>query len=258
MAEKSMMRNNPMPRIRTVDPAAPFLWIRRGLADMRACPGPSLFYGVCFAFMGFVLTYVLQGQPEYLAAAAAGFLILGPALTIGVCAISQRREIGARCALLPTLVAWKNNTANLGLFSLVLIVIFLVWARASLVTFALFFSSAMPDLQSMLTQLAAPENYGFIFLWLGVAALFALLSFSISVIAVPLMIDRQSDAITAALTSIQVLLKNPGAMAMWAAIIAWTGAASLLMGFLGLIVVAPLLGHASWHAYRELIEPEKP
>lgn len=249
-------QNSPIPRIRTIDPAAPFLWIRLGLDDLRACPGPSLFYGVCFAFLGFILAHVLRGQPEYLAAAAAGFLLLGPALTIGVCAISQRRELGARCALWPTLVAWKDNTTNLGIFSLVLIVIFLVWARASLVIFALFFTSAMPDVKSMLIQLAAPENFGFLFLWLSVGALFALLSFSISVIAVPLMMDRQSDAISAALASIQVLLKNPGAMAMWAAIIAWTGAASLLMGFLGLIIVAPLLGHASWHAYRDLVETE--
>ncbi|MDP1957255.1 MAG: DUF2189 domain-containing protein, partial [Rhodocyclaceae bacterium] len=135
-------------------------------------------------------------------------------------------------------------------------VIFLVWARASLVTFAMFFSGSMPDIKSMLIQLAAPENYGFLFLWLGVGSIFALLAFSISIIAIPLMIDRHSDAVTAALASIQVLLKNPGAMAMWAAIIAWTGAASLLMGFLGLIFVAPLLGHASWHAYRDLVETE--
>jgi uncharacterized membrane protein len=249
-------QNSSILRIRTIDPATPFLWIRRGLADLRACPGPSLFYGVCFAFMGFLLAYVLRGEPAYLAAVTAGFLLLGPALTIGVCAISRRREMGAGCALWPTLTAWKDNSANLGLFSLVLIVIFLVWARASLATFAMFFSGSMPDIKSMLTQLVAPENYGFLFLWLVVGAIFALLAFSISIIAIPLMIDRRSDAVTAARASIQVLLKNPGAMAMWAAIIAWTGAASLLMGFLGLIFVAPLLGHASWHAYRDLVETE--
>ena len=241
------------PRLRQVDAGAPFEWIRLGLADLRACPGPSLFYGLCFALAGYLIAWILQGQPQYLAAAVAGFLLLAPALSIGIYALSRRRERGEPCALTPTLTAWRANMASIGLFSLVLLVIFIVWARASMFTFALFFTEAMPDLRSMLTQLASPENLGFLLAWLAVGAAFALLVFAISVVSIPLMLDRRQDAVTAALASIRVVARNPGAMLMWAAIIAWATAAGLLMGFLGIIFVAPLLGHASWHAYRALL-----
>jgi uncharacterized membrane protein len=242
------------PRPRQVDAGAPFQWIRLGLADLRACPGASLFYGLCFALAGYLIAWILRDQPQYLAAAGAGFLLLAPALSIGIYEISRRRERNEPCSLAPTLTAWRANMANIGLFSLVLLVIFLVWARASLVTFALFFTGAMPDMRSMLIQLSNPENLDFVLAWLVVGAVFALLVFAISVVSIPLMMNRRNDAVTAALVSLQVVAKNPGAMAMWAAIIAWAGAAGLLMGFLGIIVVAPLLGHATWHAYRELVE----
>lgn len=240
-------------RLRQVDAGAPFEWIRLGLADLRACPVASLFYGLCFALAGYLIAWSLQGQPQYLAAAVAGFLLLAPALSIGIYALSRRRERGEPCALAPTLTAWRANMANIGLFSLVLLVIFIVWARASMFTFALFFTGAMPDMRSMLTQLANPENLGFLLVWLAVGAAFALLVFAISVVSIPLMMDRHQDAVTAALASIQVVARNPGAMLMWAAIIAWATAAGLLMGFLGIIFVAPLLGHATWHAYRALL-----
>jgi uncharacterized membrane protein len=242
------------PRLRRVDAGAPFQWLRLGLADLKACPGAGLFYGFCFALAGYLIAWILRDSPQYLAAATAGFLLVAPALSIGIYEVSRRRERGEPCALAPTLMAWRENTANIGLFSLVLLMVFLIWARASLVSFAMFFSGAMPDVRSMLAQVSNPENLGFLVAWLAIGAVFALLVFAISVVTIPLMMDRRHDAVTAALVSVQVVFKNPGAMAMWAAIIAWSCAAGLLMGFIGIIVVAPLLGHATWHAYRDLVE----
>lgn len=247
---------NPLlPQPRLVDAGAPFRWIKLGFDDLRACPGPSLFYGVCFAAMGFVFFFALRDRPHYFAAVTAGFMLLGPALAIGLYDLSRRRERHEPCALHPSLTVWRTNLANLALFSLLLIVIYLLWSRASLVTFALFFSGALPDLRTLLLQLLQGDNLAFLLIWLAVGGLFAALVFAISIVSIPLMLDRQVDAITAALTSLRVLARNPGAMAMWAAIIAWLGAASLLMWLVGIVVAGPLLGHASWHAYRELIEP---
>lgn len=242
------------PRLRQVEAGAPFQWIRLGRADLFACPGASLFYGLCFALAGYLIAWTLRSQPQYLAAASAGFLLLAPALSIGIYEISRRRERGEPCALVPTLTVWRSNMANIGLFSLVLLVIFLVWARASMVTFAMFFTGSMPDTRSMLVQVVNPDNFGFLAAWLVVGAVFALLVFSISVVTIPLMMDRRYDAVTAALASAQVVAKNPGSMLVWAAIIAWAGAAGLLMGFIGIIFVVPLLGHSTWHAYRALVE----
>lgn len=239
---------------RQVDAAAPFRWIKLGFDDLRASPGPSFFYGACFAIMGFIFLFALRDRPHYFAAVTAGFMLLGPALAIGLYDLSRRRERGEPAALTPTLTAWRDNLSNIALFSLVLIVIYLIWSRASLVTFALFFSGPLPDVRSMMVQVLRLDNLGFLLIWLGVGGLFALLVFAISIVTIPLMLDRKVDAITAALLSMRVLARNPGAMAMWAAIIAWLGSASLLMWLVGIVIAGPLLGHATWHAYRDLIE----
>jgi len=241
------------PDIRQVELATPFAWLRAGLTDLRAAPLASLFYGLCFAMGGYLLAYALRHEPQHIAAVTAGFLLLGPALAIGLYDLSRRREAGQPMRLAPTLLAWRDNLANLALFSLVLIVIFLVWARASLVSFALFFSGSLPTLADLMRQVLAPDNILFLAVWLGVGALFAALVFFISVVSVPMMLDRRTDAVTAALTSLRVVAANPGPVAVWAAIIAWATAAALLMGFVGIIVVGPLIGHASWHAYRSLV-----
>lgn len=246
----------PFPQLCQIDPAAPFEWLKLGLSDLRTSPGSSLFYGCCFTVMGYLLVFVLRDEPQHLAAVTAGFLLLGPSLAIGLYDISRHHERGEPCSLMPTLTAWRSNLANIGLFSMVLLVIFLVWARASLVSFALFFTGSLPTLHDLVRQILSPDNYVFLFVWLAVGFLFATLVFSISVISVPLMMDRQVDAITAVLASVQAVLRNPGPLAIWAAIIAWATAAALLMGFLGIIFVAPLLGHATWHAYRRLVVPE--
>lgn len=243
------------PQLNRVDIAAPFGWMGRGLDDMRACLGASLFYGVCFTAMGYLLAFVLRHEPQYLAAVTAGFLLLTPSLAIGLYDLSRRRERGEPCSLLQSMTAWRSNIANIGLFSMLLLVVFLVWARASLVTFAMFFSGSLPTIADLMRQILVPENYVFLAVWLAVGFLFANLVFAVSVVSVPLMMDRQCDAITAVLASIQVVFRNPLAMGVWAAIIAWATAAGLLMGFIGIIVVGPLLGHATWHAYRELVGP---
>lgn len=246
-------KNQALPELRRVDLAAPFLWLHRGLDDLRACPWTSLFYGLCFTVTGHVLWFVLRYHPEHLAAATAGFMLLAPALAIGLYDASRRRELGEKCSLIATLTAWKSNLANIGLFSLLLIVIFLLWARASLVTLAMFISGTLPTLQDLVHQMVAPENMQFVVIWFAEGFVFAALVFSISLVSIPLMLDSKHDAVTAALTSLKAVMLNPGAMLVWSAVIAWATASALLMGYLGMLVVGPLLGHATWHAYRNLV-----
>ncbi len=240
-------------RVRRVNPAAPFAWLRLGLDDLLAYPGASLFYGLCFTVMGYAFVYALRYEPQLLAAATMGFLLLGPALAIGLYDISRRRERGEACTLGASMTAWKGNLGNIGLFSLVLIVIYLVWARASLITFALFFSGSLPTLGDLVRQAIAPDNLQFLVIWLGVGSLFAVLVFAIGVISVPLMLDKKCDAVTAVLASLRTVAANPGPMVVWSGVIAWATACALLMGYLGILFVGPLLGHATWHAYRDLI-----
>ena len=111
----------------------------------------------------------------------------------------------------------------------------------------------MPDFKGSLLALLDPDNIGFIVAWAAVGALFATLIYSISVVAMPMILHRQTDAITAGLTSLRLVLGQPGVMLWWALLIALLIGLALLPWFLGLLVVGPVVGHASWHAYRAAV-----
>jgi uncharacterized membrane protein len=113
----------------------------------------------------------------------------------------------------------------------------------------------MPDFKGSLLALLEPENIGFIVIYLMVGALFAGLIFAVSVVAMPMILDRQTDAITAGLTSLRLCFEQPGVMLLWGATITLLVVAALLPGFAGLLIVGPVVGHASWHAYREAVPP---
>lgn len=243
------------PGIREIDTGAPLRWIGRGFGDLRACPIPSLFYGFCFAAMGLLVTMVFEHAYEYTAALTSGFLLLGPFLAMGLYEISRRHERGQPCQITPTLTVWTRNAGNIGIFAVVLGIVFLVWARASLIVFALFYSNEMPNLSGFLGQLLALENLEFLAVYFSVGLLFATIVFAASVISVPLMLDRNQDAITSMLASVGALVRNPAPMIIWATLIVTLTVIGFLSFHLGLVVLMPIVGHASWHAYRDLIGP---
>ena len=242
-----------VPDVRTVGALAPFTWIARGFDDVRAHPLPSVFYGCCFAVMGWAIAFTFRHAYEYVSALVTGFFLVGPFLAIGLYALSRRRERGEPVWLAPTLDAWRGNAGAIGMFSLVLTVILLVWARASLIVFALFYTSEMPTVQGFLDQVLSLGNLEFLFAYLCVGGFFAVLTFAISVVSVPMMLDRDTDGIVAVLTSLRAFGANVPAMIVWGlAIIAVVGIGFALY-FVGLVVAVPLVGHATWHAYRALV-----
>lgn len=245
----------PFPGVRDVPATSPLRWLARGFSDLRSCPIPSLFYGFCFAGMGLLITFVFEHAYEYTSALTSGFLLLGPFLAMGLYEISRRHELGEHCSLTPTLTVWRRNAGNIGLFAVVLGIVFLIWARASLVVFALFYTNEMPNLSGFLEQLLKMENFEFLAVYFGVGLLFAGLVFAVSVVSIPLMLDRNQDAITSMLASIAALARNPGAMLVWAAVIVGVTLIGFLTFHLGLVVLMPIIGHATWHAYRDLVEP---
>lgn len=252
---KSREEGLPFPSVREVPAGSAFRWLARGLSDLKSCPIPSLFYGFCFAAMGLLLTKVFEHAYEYTSALTSGFLLLGPFLAMGLYEISRRHERGEECSLAPTLTVWTRNAGNIGIFAVVLGVVFLVWARASLIVFALFYQNELPNLSGFLSQVLALENLEFLMVYFGVGLLFATIVFALSIVSIPLMLDRNQDAISSMLASATALARNPGAMIVWALSIVTLTILGFLTFHLGLVVLMPLIGHATWHAYRDLVEP---
>ena len=235
--------------------ADPFRWLAAGWRDFRRAPGIGLFYGACFAAMGWLLLKAFQNAPAWTVALSAGFLLVGPFMCIGLYDVSRKLERGERPDLGDSLTAWDTKIGTMAIFGAVLLVLEMIWARASLVVFALSFDG-MPDFKGSLLKLLDPENLGFIVAYLGVGGLFAGLIYAISVVSIPMILDRQTDAITAGLTSLRLCLTQPGVMLLWGALITLGVVLALLPFFLGLLVIGPVLGHASWHAYRAAVATE--
>jgi len=240
------------PALRPLRAGDPLRWLQLGWRDFVRCPGIGLFYGSCFTAMGWALMWVFQQAPAYVLALSAGFLLTGPFFCLGLYQASRHLERGERPDLGDSLLAWDTRTGTLAIFGFVLLVLEMLWGRASLIIFAVSFDG-MPDFKGSLLALLDPENIGFITAYLLVGGVFAGLIFAISVVSIPMILDRPTDAITAGLTSLRLVLTQPGVMLAWGATITALVLLAMLPWLLGLLVVGPVLGHASWHAYRAAV-----
>jgi uncharacterized membrane protein len=241
-------------RLRRLHFADVWRWLTLGWRDFMRAPAIGLFYGGCFAVMGWALLALFENAPVYVLALAAGFLLVGPFMCMGLYRVSQQLERGDQPHFGDSLMAWRTCTGTLAIFGFALLVIEMLWARVALVIFALSFNG-MPDFKGSVLKLLEPQNAGFIATYLAAGALFAGLIYALSVVSIPMILDRRVDAITAALVSLRLVLAQPLVMLWWGAVISMLVVLALLPGFIGLLVVGPVLGHATWHAYRAAIEP---
>ncbi len=235
----------------TLDIRAPLTWLRLGWRDFMHCPRIGLFYGGCFFLMGHALWHVLHNAPAYVLGLSAGFLLLGPFLCLGLYEASRALEEGQAPSLRTSLLAWRPTLPSMALFAAVLLILEMLWGRASLVVFAVTMKT-MPATEHVISAVLHADHLAFVLTYLVVATIFASLIFLSSAISIPMILDRQTDAISAALTSFRACLKNPWVMLLWGAIIALLTLAAMLPAFVGLLVVTPVLGHATWHAYRHI------
>jgi len=241
-----------IPDIKEVPLDAPLKWLKLGWQDLRACPVASLFYGACFVIGGYLMVFSLRDAPEYIAAVITGFVIAGPFLALGLYELSAQRERGEPCALLPTLLACRKNVGNMGGFAVLLLAVYLIWARASVFVFSIFYSDELPTMGEFFKHLIFTNQIDFLLAYFGVGLIFVLIIFGISLISIPLIKDKQMGAISAAIASVRALLMNPAAMTVWSGIITLLSVFSISTLLLGTFVAGPLLGHATWHAYRDL------
>lgn len=255
-------RGNVLPyadRINTVAADEPFKWLAAGWRDFNRARPVSLAYGLIFVIAGIVLTagLALAGLEYLIAPLCAGFLLVGPALTVGFYAISRDLEAGRRPGFGAALSAWRSNPLPLLGLGLGLVLFLIVWIRLAVMIFALSFPFERPSLEGLVqTALFTTEGNVFLLLGTAVGSVMATIAFVLSVFSLPALLDRRIDLIQAIVMSVVAVVMNARVMALWAVLIVLFTAAGLATLYIGLAVSLPLIGHASWHAYRAVIRPE--
>jgi len=249
-----------LPGIRSVTPDQPFHWLREGARDMvRAWP-LSLFYGIVFALLGYALVHAAKGNPHLAMAMTSGFLFVAPALATVFYCVSHRLEHHHKLPpLFVPLLSWRANPASLGLFALMLVFVLSMWERLSAILVGLFLNgSGIGSLSDLLSLSAVQQYTDFMLAYLAFGGALALMVFSVSVVSLPMLLHRKVDFATALITSFMATRLNFPVMLLWGGLIAVLVAIGFATDFIAMAVIFPWLGHASWHAYRELIEREYP
>jgi uncharacterized membrane protein len=232
----------------------PFVWLGRGWRDMRRHLSASLGYGALIVALGWTLLVFCATHPYFVAAAITGFLLVGPAMSAGLCEMSRRYSLEQPATFDDSLEGFTRNVAALIEYGAILAICAVVWFAASAVLLGTVFHIPAPSVsETMYRGFIDSANRDQVIAYIAVGGLFAAAVFAISVVAIPLIIDRHATAGQAMFASVKAAVGNIPAMIVWSALIlvlTVIGYAPLLCG---LLVIAPLLGHATWHAYRDMV-----
>ena len=254
-----------LPGVRTIPLTQPLHWLVRGWRDMARCGWISLAHGLVLALGGAAILTVGHNRFWLMAGAISGFLLVAPVLASSLYALSRARERGDKAdvrVVLKTWLNWQDNHFNkfgndywrLVQFGALLALAGTGWVITSAALITLL--APVPILTPLdFVQHVMLANNGFLFeLWLALGGLLAAPIFASTVITIPLLLDRRLTLMQAVLASWRVVLANPVPMAFWSALIMVFTLLGFGTGLLGLIAVIPMLGHASWHAYRDLVD----
>lgn len=238
----------------------PWDWLSAGWRDLWTAPSVGLFYGAVATGLGLLLSVALAltGLESLIPVAAGGFLLVGPLLAVGLYEASRCLAAGNAPSIGGTLTAAFGAAGRLSLLAAILLVFYLVWIRVAVLLVALFLGTAgLPPARELLpTLLLTPHGLALLVVGTAVGAVFATLVFAVTAISLPMLMERRIDAFTAMAMSARAVLMSPQAMALWAALIAGLIVLGIATLGAGLIFAFPLIGHATWHAFRDLMPPD--
>ncbi|MEO1251768.1 MAG: DUF2189 domain-containing protein [Pseudomonadota bacterium] len=236
-------------------PDAPWRWLGAGWRDLMRRPHLSIGYGLLVVSAGVGLNYLLwiSGFASLIPVALGVFAILGPLLAVGLYELSRRYETGEPPGLFPVKFAGPRSPIQLAYIGFFLMFAALVWLRIAMLLYALFASAMYQPLDDFLT-FAITTGSGLAMLAVGtvIGGFIAFGIYLLTVVSIPMLMNERSDPFTAIAVGVNAFQKSPGAMLLWAWLIAFIVAAGIATLFVGLAIAFPLLGHATWHAYRDI------
>ncbi|WP_290631240.1 DUF2189 domain-containing protein [Aquisalimonas sp.] len=237
----------------------PWAWLRAGWRDLTRTPATSLGYGLIWVLVSLAIIGGLwaAGQGSWLLPLVAGFMLMGPLVAVGTYAMSQQLEQGRQPALVPSLLAWRRNATQIALMGVLLMVFLLAWIRFATLLFALFFGTSIPTVDATKVYsdlLLSGSGVALVVVGTAIGAVLAFTAFALSVVSIPRLLDQPgASVLEAVITSLAVVKQNLRPMLLWGAILTGVTVLGLAAGLIGLALALPVLGHASWHAYKELV-----
>ena len=244
-----------MALVRDVHTEDVWKWLAAGWADLKANTTVSISYAALFIICGMILSFgfYFLGWPYLILPGLTGFLLVGPAVGLGFYEISRRYAAGEKVTLVAAVTAARYNKLGIFGFGVALAFVFQVWIRISFTVFALNFPGIMPDWGIILMRALSMEGVYFGISIAAVGAVFATCIFFIGAFSMPMMMDRNSVLLSSLITSAYAVVRNRNAAILWAAIIVIFTGIGLVTAGIGLIVTLPLIGHATWHAYKQVM-----
>ena len=231
-------------------------WLRAGWGDLMAEPGSSLAYGLAVFIISLAIVAGLffLGLDYILFPAIAAFMVVGPLVAIGLYEKSRLIEAGKPVSLRRMIFVRPASGAQVLFTGVIMLGLALLWMRAAVILYALFFGLRPFTGLDHIAPVLFTTGLGWAMLLTGtiVGGVFAAFAFAISVFSVPMLLDERTDAFTAMGTSISIVWNNRPVLIAWGAIVLLLTAIGLLTAMVGLIIVFPLLGHATWHAYKAM------
>lgn len=229
--------------------------LRAGFADFRRAPQFGLFFSAVYVVGGFLMLWIGAGHVTWTLTTSLGFPLIAPFAAAGLYEVSRRMEKSEALDWSGVLgIVWQERTRQLPWLGAIIVIYFLFWTFLAHMIFALFMGlSTMTNVSQSFEVFLTPNGLMMIAVELVVGAVLAFLLFSLTVVSLPLVLDREVDFVTAMLVSLKAVRENLKVMLVWALIIAVLTFLALLPWFLGLMIVLPILGHATWHLYRKAL-----
>jgi uncharacterized membrane protein len=240
--------------VRTVPVSQAFRWLALGWQDFTRAPLASLLHGVAVTIGGWIILAITLRYWYLLPGAFSGFLLVGPILATGLYEISRRLALGEKPGIRTVIAAWRRGTRPLVWLGLMLVIAGTGWVLVSSVLFGLFVTAPITGLESVLRHIVLSEGSYLFPVWITLGGFGAAIIFAATVVSAPMLLDRDVDMVTALATSIRGVGENPITMVVWASLIMIATGLALLSLMFGFTLAIPVIGHATWHAYRDVVD----